>query len=142
MSKSENDPQRKKVYEAESSVGQGKGFYSVKGMQKYINNIVKSEWFKKNFDIDHVQVYEQKKASYACAFIPCPRIGAIWIPKKMFKELTVLHELSHIVTSLNVPYHGTLFVSNYIKLVKEYMGKKKAIQISERFKTYNVRWKR
>jgi len=141
MSNKGKDTQKMKVYKAEEEVAEGKRFYSEKGIQKYIDNIVRSKWFRENYDISHVQIYEQKKALYACAYIPCPKVGAMWIPKNMFRELTILHELAHIVTSSKVQHHGPLYVSNYIKLVKEIMGEKKSEQLIDKFKKYKVRCK-
>ena len=141
--KQKRDYQRSRVYKSEHALGLGKKFYSVKGIQDYVSHFVNSQWWRKRFNIEYVLVTSIRRSSnYAYSMIALPKVGTIWIPKDMFRELVILHELAHLVVPEDEPMHGKIFAGTYLKLVQKKMGKEKRDQLLRQYEKNKVKWEK
>ena len=135
------DSQRSRVYKAQHHLGQGQRFYSIKGVQTYVNKFINSKWWQNRFDIEFVKVYViKRKTQWAYCMVPIDKVGALYLPKDMFNEIVVLHELAHLITPDNTPHHGDIFTGNFLHLVRKKMGVKKYNQLKHQFEQHKVKW--
>lgn len=113
------DSQRSKVYTAESILGRGRVFANIGEVQRYVDKLVGSDWWRdRGWGRRPITVIERAAhARRSVAFYDSRRIE---MSTRMLDEATVLHELAHIVTMENG--HGPAFVASFMLLVRKRMG--------------------
>lgn len=119
------DFQRSKVYQSQDAIGQGKRFYSLRGVQSYVDSFIKSAWWKRRSHVVHIYVHlinNSRAITAYCLYKSNKNVASIHVPKCMFRELVVLHELSHILTPTHVSDHGADFCTNFLDVVNKKMG--------------------
>lgn len=141
------DRQRQRVYQSESVLSNaGRVFRSVDQMQRYVDRIVESDWWKERSKVEEVFVFLGRKDSstaYAhpagsywygvqqdCPFITIP-------PTWAARDTIILHELAHIMVP-SVEAHGPAFCTAFIELVTKFMGTLRGRQLRESMDEHGV----
>jgi len=156
MSPRPRDSQRSKVYKAETAHSlwfDEALFDSVGDVQRWVDSICKSRWFKNRFpryaldpkslmkygrSADGIKVLDGRGRRRACGL----RRGFIKLPIWTRTDLHILHEIAHVVTTTKVASHGREFCANYLALVRQFMGKEEANELRECFKRHKVKYTR
>lgn len=110
--------QQKRLYEAERCLwGHGRDFSSNIEVLEYLDSVVKSEWFVKQYGwVPPIRVEALRSNKWAgCA----DRQGYV-IYLKRRTENVVLHELAHLLCSSD--QHDEIFVNIFLHLVRKAMG--------------------
>ena len=134
------DNQRSKVYEAERIIfHRGQEFKNMKDINKYVNHICKSMFWKKlNGSLD-IDVKDGRGRRKPCAF----NSYTIALPRWGRQEAVILHELTHTLISFNgyyLAHHGNEFAKMYLNLVRHYMGREFYLDLKTSFKKFHVHY--
>ena len=139
------DNQRQRVYNAEREVNHfyfrqgGEHLETVPIMQAYLDKLMRSAWFKKNYPGPwEIEVRDGRGRRNACASKVYGYEYRIKMPLWSRSEMILLHELAHCLT--NGHRHGRVFCYHYIALVERQMGKDKAEELRAAFRRHNVDW--
>lgn len=160
------DNQKGRLYSAERGafIGFHRSVYSSdEAIQKYVDKIVNSSWWKKHTNISHVIVDSGKKRAGADAWreyriFPVKgkttgvrneirlRIGRIRFAPGLRNHFVALHELSHIVIydiqrENKWTDHGPEFAKVYLALVHKFLGKHYEDNLKESFKRHKVSYR-
>ena len=104
--KKPRDTQRRKVYTAENRVDKGRKLETVPEMQGYVDQMLRSRWWKMKFpNVTHVLVQDGRARKTAGAVFSL-RDPAIKMPRWSRRELFVLHEIAHIARPAGTAAHG------------------------------------
>ena len=137
------DNQRAKLYRAEreSLREHGCTFKDLKEVNKYIDRILRSSYWKKLHGSSHMEVRDGRGRRSACAFDR----QTIALPKWARSDVIILHELAHTVVNFNykkVADHGREFAKEYLGLVKRFMGREYYLILKESYKKNHVHYTR
>lgn len=162
MSRRPRDSQLSKVYKAESAHSYWSDvseYDSLSEIQRWVDEICKSRWFKNRYPryaldaksimkygraADGIKVLDGRGRQRACGSTR----GFIKLPVWTRSDLHILHEIAHVVTRRNgyqgpLPaYHGRDFCANYLALVRQFMGKEEADELKACFKKHRVKYTR
>lgn len=139
----EKDSQRQKLYDAESSAkvwdsDLAKNFSSIEEIQKFVNKLISSAWFKKRFGQTSIAV--KSKAGFgadACG----KTTGLIRFSLYSRSMLTVLHEVAHIIKKSGAGgSHGRFFARTLLELVEHIVGIEAARMLKKKFKQERVKY--
>lgn len=135
----QRDSQRSKVYAAEDAAFTRNAAPTMKSLDEveaYVKKVLGSAWFQKRYLICNVNVEDGRgrRNAYANALT-----NTIKMPKWSRSEWVILHEISHLVSSLN-PAHGWQFCENYLALVQHFLGKESADRLRREFKARRVKF--
>jgi len=156
------DSQRKKLYAAERKHSlwvNDSQFDSVGEVQKWVDNICKSRWFKNRFPrykLDLSSLMRDGIATYGIKVLDGrgrlrangSTRGFIKLPVWTRSHLHILHEIAHVITRRtdhNGPlpaFHGREFCANYIALVRQFLGKEAGDELKECFRKSRVKYTR
>jgi len=139
------DVQRSKIYKAENEVQLGRRLETVQEMQAFCDAITRSRWWRNRWPhISHIEVRDGRGRRSATGYQAgglIKRNGVIKMPSWSRNELTVLHEISHVVSiSWGEPDHGRLFARNYLALVTRFLSKQHGTQLRRAYRKYRVKW--
>jgi len=138
------DSQRKKVYLAEREAFDFLGLASCTPLEKpEIEKIVKAvvRTKKRKFGyLYQVTVAYPKNRNRATCWFRGPREIRISLPPWSRNKLFLCHELAHFLSGPQIGHHGK-FVSNYIQLVRRFMGPETAKLLKTSFKKFRVKTK-
>lgn len=123
----EKDRNRQAVYDAETAAsrecGVGEEFVKVRHCQMYVDYVLGSKWTIDRFGEISVNVEEgrSKQKSYA-------RGNLIRLMKgpRHKNELTLLHELAHIIVPSSAESHGRFWRAVYLDMMSMFMGEGEA----------------
>jgi putative metallohydrolase (TIGR04338 family) len=140
MSKT-RDNQRAKIYRAEREGLGGLSylFKDLKDVNKYIDYILRSSYWKKLNGSPYIDVRDGRGRRSACAF----NKHTIALPRWARTDVFVLHELTHTVVNFNytkVADHGREFAKEFLGLVKRFMGKECYLILKESYKKNHVHY--
>ena len=144
------DSQRSKVYAAELESGGAAmqnppaRLKTVYRCQAWVDEITNSRWWQFRSGVAKVKVFDGRGTT-------CARGGyfgnhgkkngwGVNLPKWARSEMVILHELAHILTPVNEPWHGRRFCRNYLALVGRWMSRDSAIKLRACFKKHRVKW--
>lgn len=141
---SPRDNQRSKLYCAESAVAsKGRQLSSVDDIQGYVDSVTESQWWQNRSAITRVYIRDGRGRRSAGAWANRNRaLGYITMPRRLRRELYILHELAHIMTLERYASHGCEFASNYLALVTRWMGRAIAVHLRNSFRQHRVKWYR
>lgn len=110
--------QQKRLYEAERCLwGHGRSFSSNQEVADYLNTVVESDWFVKQYGwIPPVKIETLRSQKWA----GCADRQGFTIYLKRRTENVVLHELSHLICGTDE--HDHPFVRTMLHLVRHAMG--------------------
>jgi hypothetical protein len=128
------DSEYQRIKEFRSSVRRYNTLEEVQSL--FIKKILKSYWWKKRYSsIKEINLYSKKRNSKDASAGPnCD----IYLPKFFRDELSILHELAHIICfSLYpsyldvVPGHGAEFLRVYSEMIRHFLGKEIFLRFKE-----------
>lgn len=146
----ENDSQRQKLYDAEHYVTQviekleAKSAYpfefnSIEEVQKFVNKLTSSVWFRKRWGNHQIRVYNTS-GTWARG----NSFGYIKLPFRnrwSRSILVILHEISHCIRKHGSGTdHGRFFARTLLELVEHVVGKRAAKILKEAFKRGRVKY--
>lgn len=140
------DFQRAKFYSAEKLIEKGESFPVLNNLQSYVNNIVRSNWWKKEFPyIASITVKDGRRRRRGSGgrfnyYRPTSTAGYIKMPKWTRYESYILHEMAHVVQHPADSAHGKEFCSLYLHIVKEVMGQNVADQLVLAYRLQKIEW--
>lgn len=139
------DFQRSKIYKAEGEVQSGRRLDTVKEIQDFCDYITNSRWWRNRWrHIGHIEVRDGRGRRTATGYQVgglLMRNGVIKMPSWSRDELTVLHEISHVVShSWGESAHGRLFARNYLALVSRFLSKQHGTQLRRAYRKHRVKW--
>lgn len=141
------DFQRAAFYAAEKLIDRGQSFPILKDLQKYVDDIVCSPWWSKEFPyIPVIAVKDGRRRRRGAGgrynyYNPSrSAIGYIKMPKWTRYESYILHEIAHVVQHPADSAHGEEFCSLYLHIVKEVMGPHVADQLVLAYRLRNIKW--
>jgi len=143
---STRDSQRQKVYNAERDVLQPISIRwpEVGQMQRYVNKIVRSRWFKSRWPhLVSISVGDGRSRRRGSGFYRGGGCGEIRMPVWTRYEYYILHEIAHVIQRYQYPSsitHGPEFCSIYLALVSRWMGKWYGATLRGAFRRYHVKW--
>lgn len=116
------DPQKNKVYKAETILPDGKRFSEVPEVQAYVDRLLGERWFRKLWPgWKRIEVRDGRRRRRAASFG-----SMIKMPRWSRCEKYVLHEIAHSVTA-HREHHGPEFCRNMIRLVEGVYGRHTAM---------------
>jgi len=131
------DSQRAKLYRAEQSRPQGRRFATLPQCQHYVDSVLRSPWWRGvHPDIETVRVKDGRGRRSAAAWHQAREIA---LPRHARSELTILHELAHLVTPPTFAGHGPEFAATYLDLVGRFMPPPAAEDLRTAFREHRVR---
>jgi len=143
----ENDSQRQKLYDAEvhaevrmeTVIGKEIGrLFSLEEIQKFVDKLVASVWFRKRFGQHSIKVKDKKGCGGASAQI-CS--GIIRFSKDSRRMMIILHEVAHIAKKLGAgSHHGRFFARTFLELVEHVIGREAAKILKGAFKKGRVKY--
>lgn len=141
------DYQRSKVYRAERTAHKylkiGRRLSGIKEARTYVAAILRTRWWNNRSRVHEVRVIATH-SSYGDAKawdenINYRRVGFIVLPRWAYMEITVLHELAHLMPGGDD--HGPGFVWNMCELVARFVGRKEAKMLRLAFEAAGVEWR-
>lgn len=131
------DSQRSKVYKAQVEFedaldGRNRGWTDIHAVRVGVEWMVGSRWWQTRFPhVKGVLVKDRRGRRYPGGAPPrydfiSPE-GMITLPRACRRKTDVLHELAHVVAPIDEAWHSPAFVSCYLALVDEYLGKMEAL---------------
>lgn len=130
----ERDSKRQAVYNAETEVRQGLRMGRLDDVRAYVERVVRSRWFRNRYgDVGDLKYGNGRRRAIAHGTLLGGRNGRITLPLWARNELTVLHELAHLITPSRVSqglgkptrllaHHGPEWIQNHLALVRRWMG--------------------
>ncbi len=128
------DSQRQKVYDAESVIT-GK-IFSWQETQEYVSRVTHSKFWLSLGGRPGVTCKDGRGRSHAAG---SNFQGYVTMPRYSRFESALLHELAHVLTDYWLPGHGATFASNYLKLVRHFMGVEYWKKLKASFKLHKVK---
>lgn len=120
----EPDWQRQRVYKAETVLDNApqKRFNSIEECDDYVQHLVSLDYYTRRFGQFPIKV-EARKYGAAMGAYRGTR-GKIWLPSWAWKEVTILHEISHAVNPPDAGGgHGRRFCRIYLDLIGFKLGR-------------------
>jgi putative metallohydrolase (TIGR04338 family) len=134
------DSQRQKLYNAEGEAIHASknriNFVTVGEIQRYVDKIVSSKWWKGRFDIKKIDVTDGRRRRSAAGIRHIDETGTIKMPKFARNNWLTLHEMAHCVSHDD---HGRGYAKNYLLLVKRFIGDDDYRLLKEAFVKYHVK---
>jgi len=138
------DSQKQKLYDAETITRRlmekqnlNPSFSSIEEIQKFIDKLISSAWFKKRFGDNVVckviNARENQRTAYA-------RFHNISLPHWAWNKVVVLHELSHIVSRHYEGSHGRFFARAFLEIVRHVLGQEAAWILKKYYKKGKVKY--
>jgi putative metallohydrolase (TIGR04338 family) len=131
------DVGRKKLYDAEDAsqlIQWGREFNSLEECQRYVNNILRSKWFKKRYPkikkID-VRPYRGEGAQSSGRIIS--------LSQSAMNSPYLLHEIAHHAATIPVG-HGWEFAEALLCLVRRFLGKQAFRALRTNFRESGVKY--
>lgn len=135
------DSQRSKVYEAETLANIESGYLkTVDEMQKFVNQIMSSRWWKSRSSIDYITVMPGRGCKRALATYTYTHKAAIKMPKWSRYEICILHELTHHLVHWENAAHGREFCRTYLEMIKRFLGHTQYVKQRDAFKKVGVKY--
>lgn len=143
------DFQRSRVYKAEDACVDGQNFYTLFGMQTYVDRITKTRWWRNRAKLRYWTVYVEmyspvRREDRRTLFVDRRR-RAIRIAQKPdlnpieVSEGDLIHDLAHFLSNDN---HGPKFVRALLDLTRRFHSKPtRARQLAEMLLDHGVRVK-
>lgn len=142
--KSYRDSQKQKLYNAEScarfEIGDADdAFKSIEEIQKYVTKLTSSAWIKKRFKDEGMTfiVHPGRNGGHS-AYAKCWP-GNIYLPKWAWREMIVLHEITHILTRRYERAHGRYFARAFLEIVEHVLGHRARLILKKFYRRYNVK---
>ena len=132
------DVQRTRLYEAENCLSEGLVWDSLMAAQQYVDELLASSWWQRQFPSVRCVVLFDQGAKYARAHKGVHG-GAIQFPHRARTQLTLLHELAHLASPTGTIGHGPVYAGIYLLLVRHAMGEPIAAQLASHFSVCRVR---
>jgi putative metallohydrolase (TIGR04338 family) len=144
------DPQQFHLYRSEFILSvPSKRFGSLEAIQGYVDGMLATEWFGRDFfPVPTVEVREAGAHDFPRGGPDLPRNaeeflqgvarGHIELSSSCWDELTVLHEVAHVLSPGDS--HGPLFARNFRQLVLRMLGEEAGTQLSLAYAAEGVRW--
>lgn len=130
------DSQRQRVYDSEHILADpSEPKMTVPEMQKWVDEIVGSAWWRHRSGIGKVLVLDGRGRRSACATTLYGQ-KAIKMPRWMRSRATVLHELAH---HLSPGYHhDAQFAASMLGLVRRWMGETEGQELKASYRRHKV----
>lgn len=126
-----SDPQKTRVYKAESSLHIGSPVDGDRGATSFVTEVLSSRWFRRTWPtaakVSVSASWMQGQASYM------PGQNRIALPERAawaYTTKVLCHELAHHVA---VDSHGPEFCGSYLWIVAHAIGQEEASQLQSRF---------
>ena len=133
------DSQRTKVYQAEELLlfPEEKIFPDIEACQRYVDRILRSKWWKKNCLRPWIQItLSERRGGGGTAW----GANTIEIGRRSFRQMLILHELSHCAVSHLHVKHGREWCNFYLQLVRRFAGAKIANDLKAHFRFMKVKY--
>jgi putative metallohydrolase (TIGR04338 family) len=137
-SRDSRDVQRKRLYDAENHVFEGRVWDSLLAAQQYVDELVASPWWQVHFPSVRCVLLFDRRGKYAQAQRGVDG-GAIQLPRWARTPLTLMHELAHLASPPATVGHGPAFAGIYLLLVRHCMGERVAARLEYLFSARRVR---
>ena len=158
------DNQRSRVYDAENDARKAlepNSAGTIPEIQAWVDKIAHSRWFQNRWSVDWIIVKDGRGRRSASGGADPHRIwmgfspdskeysewsGEIKLPRWSRNKIIVLHELAHVATSIEYPYsktvaaHGPEFCSNFLQIVRRWLGNDTHKTLKEQFKIHRVKY--
>jgi hypothetical protein len=132
------DVQRKRLYDAENRVSEGRVWNSLVAAQTYLDGLLASPWWQMHFPSVRCVVLFDRGGKYPLAHKGVHG-GAIEFPRGSRTQLTLLHELAHLASPPTTVGHSPAFAGIYLMLVQHCMPEPVALQLEYHFSARRVR---
>jgi putative metallohydrolase (TIGR04338 family) len=146
-----SDPQQYRVYDAERVFNNGVGvimFRSLDDIQKFVDKIVASDWWKDRCDVEAVRVFLGRKDSGTAKSYPrfaswrgiVQTVPFITIPPTWAAtDIVVIHELAHTCAGLK-ERHGPVFARCYLDMLATFSSRSNALKLQKSFDAERVEY--
>lgn len=112
------DSYRSLVYAAEEETGGGRRFHSVAGMQRYVDSLQRSTWFRRRWPrAVPIEIAAAREGQHRAWGGP----WRVTLPRHMWCELVLLHEVAHCLQGPGTISHGPAFLRILLALVGQNM---------------------
>jgi len=137
------DFQRKRVYDADADVSDGK-LFTFAGVGLYVQRVLRSKWWQKRCAIREIEL-STKTGIWYDADRKSSKRGFIRIAQKdegSWTERDIVHELAHVFCKPSKDpdnNHGRHWARAYYDLTRRYRGKQVARELVAAFLKHGVR---
>lgn len=147
----QRDLYKSRLYRSEQDLkSTGLSFGSVSDIQEYVDKILSSRWWIRRYPTaTFVLVKEGRSSLYA--YSDWKEVDRIVHPRCYWKEIYVVHELSHVASRHAEGLegydrgvwadHGPEFVRIYLELVTHKLGPAAGQQIKASFDLFGIPWR-
>lgn len=120
-----DDNESLEVYAAEGCLaGRGQRFRRIKDAQRYVDAVCQSLWWRERFA--RVHGVEARGNGFAPSAYVGEGESRMHLPLHMRNQVTVLHELAHVVQPGDSKPHGPEYLRFYCDMIAEFMGEEAA----------------
>jgi putative metallohydrolase (TIGR04338 family) len=135
------DSQRLRIYRAHWALyEQSTARPSVAECQVFVDRVTTSDWWRNTYPrLTKVVVADGRRRSTAAAFTIERKIA---VPKSGRYDLTLLHELAHLITKRTCADHGPEYARHLLDLVDRFISPAFGRRLREQFRANKVRVKR
>ncbi len=149
MAKLKRDSQRSRVYNSEHHHSLYQNNYSEKmtidEVREFIEKIMRSRWWKVRMPDDtYLNLKDGRRTRWARGGKHGSEIR-INLPRWARHPIVILHEMAHTITPMDrcvAASHGRQFCSNYLALIKRWMGREAWLEMKGLFKNKRVKYTR
>ena len=139
------DSQQSKLYRAEvAAFGESREeFGSVGEMQAYIDQTLRTRWFRNRWRTKRVTVTDgrmRRRGGASYSYAGWDPGWQLKMPRRTRCEWYLLHELAHVVTPGHCASHGREYARNYLALVRRFMGEDAHVKLRDSFRKHKVKW--
>lgn len=141
----QRDSQRSKVYAAEhillkEGMAGRERLDTVEEMQAWVDKIVASAWWRKRYPrVTKIEVRPGAGQRRALAF---PHRRIISMPRWSRRKGIIIHEIAHLVVPTNVASHGWEFCSEYLAILRHFLGKADHDALKAEFDKRRVKYRK
>lgn len=145
------DPQFPQVCKANAAMGlqhsPSPRLHSIALCQEWIDHILLSAWWRSKSYIQEVYAYylpfypNRAFLSYRHSPVSDRTSNhSINLPPWARNHYVILHELAHVITHPDLPYHGIEFCANHLEMVDCYLGPSQALLLRSTFAEHDVKY--
>jgi len=142
-----SDYQKNQVYQAENLVT----FFFSDSIRRdddldywraYVKSLLHKDWFQDRYNLKNVHIFasNNEDENKVASSLKRGERGTIFLSDNGRNELTVLHEISHLISNEKQDHHGSEYVENILFLISNQMGYWMESRLTQAYIFYNVNW--
>ena len=142
------DYQRSKVYAAEDKafhLSNPPEFKTMEECRAFAETILSSQYWKSCGGLKRFKLVDGRGRRRACSLGRSGKgTNAYALPRWARSRWVIIHEFSHGLTAYThdgAPWHGSIFCSHYLSLVRELLGNESAMRLEDSFIEHGVKYR-